>query len=253
MSLSIYPFHAQQFEQLIIHDLYLSVYPPVYNSLTGGGGSLAPDRLFEVSLDLSPLSCRSERLKLHDVTSCRRQLAYAWAGTCVDELAQPTKLDAISHFDAGILHQCHIDSSLNHKPTCLPLFPLCARLFPPLLCFQGLRRHSFMWCFLSSPLSATQHKSGPLQVAQVIRYGGALSLSHSLQASSLLTLPLSSFVLSLALHGSVVPGYLPQLQPDADTGSAGYGSESPGSVKGHFIQRAMLLSLFFCGNTSLQG
>lgn len=73
----------------------------------------------------------------------------------------------------------------------------------------------------------------------------SLSLSHSLQASSPLTLPLSSFVLSLALHGSVVPGYLPQLQPDADTGSAGYGSESPGSVKCHFIQRAMLLSLFF--------
>lgn len=119
--------------------------------------------------------------------------------------------------------------------------------FPPLLCFQGLRCHSFMWCFLSSPLSATQHNSGPLEVAQVIRYGGALS--HSLQASSPLTLPLSSFVLSLALHGSVVPGHLPQLQPDADTGSAGYGSESPGSVKCHFIQRAMLLSLFFFAAT----
>lgn len=91
--------------------------------------------------------------------------------------------------------------------------------------------------------------AGHFKVAEVIRSSGALFLCRpppprSLQTSSLLMLPLSSFVLSLALHRSVVPGYLPQLQPDADAGSAGYGSESPGSVKCHFAQHSVLPSLF---------
>lgn len=80
-------------------------------------------------------------------------------------------------------------------------------------------------------------------MAQVICSGGALILSFS-NPSSLLTPPLSYFVLSPALHRSVVPGYLPQLQPDADAGSAGYGSESSGSVKCHFAQHSVLPSLF---------
>jgi len=37
--------------------------------------------------------------------------------------------------------------------------------------------------------------------------------------------------LSLALYRGIVPGYLPQLQPDLDPSAAGYGSESTGSVK----------------------
>lgn len=44
----------------------------------------------------------------------------------------------------------------------------------------------------------------------------------------------SALFLYLALYRSIVPGYLPQLQPDTDTGATGYGSESPGSVKCQF-------------------
>lgn len=45
--------------------------------------------------------------------------------------------------------------------------------------------------------------------------------------------PPFSFLYSALCRG-IVPGYLPQLQPDADTGATGHGSESPGSVKCQF-------------------
>lgn len=197
MSLSIFPFHAQQFEQLIIHDLYLSVYPPVYNSLTGGGGSLAPDRLF-----WSVPGPFTSFLQVWKVEAARCDLMQTPACICssrtrVDELAQPTKLDAISHFDAGILHQCHIDSLLNHKPTCLPLYPLCARLFSPSFVFPGSTLSFFhvMLPFITIKCNAAQQRatwSGPGDSLWWCTLSLSLTLFRHLLRWRSLCLPLSS-------------------------------------------------------------
>lgn len=163
---------------------------------------------------------------------------------CVDELARPTKLVAVSAFSAGILRQCHIDSVLNQRPTCLPLSPLCAhaRSFP-LFSGSTLSFFHMLLPFITIKCNAAQKRAALSVPGGSFWWCTLLSVRHSPQTSSLLT---SRFVLSLALHRSVVPGYLPQLQPDADAGTAGYGSESPGSVTSHSVRCFRLfLSLHF--------
>lgn len=59
--------------------------------------------------------------------------------------------------------------------------------------------------------------------------------------------PFCSFLYS-ALCRSIVPGHLPQLQPDADTGATGHGSESPGSVYANIFSMPKAKSALFSAN-----